>query len=317
MNCREVMELMQRDLDGDLNQQESSLMTDHVGQCPECAAMLARLKKLSAELEQLPRVAPKFSIVDSILPELEKLHAAETDGRAKDDMPSRAGNPDPARSVRSSRRLLGRISGVVAAGVVAGFLLISQPDTWLFKGSTGNNEASAPNPESAQGPGERSSLMSTQAESPGDHRKQTVTDQYGEIEGPVAGDAPVVDDKKPSVTSNGSGSADHAPSSEGNGESSPASPEAWEFTGMNVPPAATVDSPDGKWSASVSEDGGSYRVVSIEDGTEAYASAAKNGSVELQEWNAESTLLLFTVTDDEGRIAHWQLDAKTWTESAR
>jgi len=44
-----------------------------VMQCPECADMLEKLQLLSDELESLPEVRPPFSIVDSILPQLERM----------------------------------------------------------------------------------------------------------------------------------------------------------------------------------------------------------------------------------------------------
>ena len=73
MNCQEGMELMQRYVDRDLNEEETSRLLEHVGQCPECAAMFQRLVRLSRGLEQLPRVAPPYSLVDAILPQLDKI----------------------------------------------------------------------------------------------------------------------------------------------------------------------------------------------------------------------------------------------------
>lgn len=73
MKCPEVMELMQRYVDRDLDQAEEALLLAHVMQCPECADMLEKLQLLSDELESLPEVMPPFSIVDSILPQLERM----------------------------------------------------------------------------------------------------------------------------------------------------------------------------------------------------------------------------------------------------
>lgn len=73
MICQEVMELMQRDLDQDLNDQEMEAMHEHMQQCPQCSAMFDRLKQLNAELISLPKVAPAYSLVDRILPELDHI----------------------------------------------------------------------------------------------------------------------------------------------------------------------------------------------------------------------------------------------------
>jgi hypothetical protein len=142
MMCQEVMELMQRYIDGDLDEQETSLMMDHVGRCPDCAAMLDRLKRLSSELEQLPRVMPRYSLVDAILPELERLNKEEISAvplRIDEDAAAPARS---TRSLRPSRDLFRRLSAVVALGVVVGLLLLTQPDKWPFStGSSSNNEA--------------------------------------------------------------------------------------------------------------------------------------------------------------------------------
>lgn len=142
MICQEVMELMQRYIDGDLDQQETSLMMDHVGQCPDCAAMLDRLQRLSSELEQLPRVMPRYSLVDAILPELERLHAESV--RATEEEASDS-KPTLSRSRRPGRGFLTKVGGVIAAGIAVGFLLFSQDGSWPFSGGTANKDASSAN----------------------------------------------------------------------------------------------------------------------------------------------------------------------------
>lgn len=92
MNCDEVVELMQRELDGDLDDLEQARLRDHLARCPDCAALFARLQKLSNELEQLPRVVPRYSLVDAILPKLEQLSATK-DGRAGTIGAAAAGDP--------------------------------------------------------------------------------------------------------------------------------------------------------------------------------------------------------------------------------
>jgi hypothetical protein len=140
MICQEVMELMQRYIDDDLDQQEISRLMDHVGQCSECAAMLNRLQHLSSNLEQLPRVVPRYSLVDAILPELEKLSASAGESTVSTKEVDTNRTSRTARSNRPGRNFLPKLSGVVALGVVAGLLLFSNPSQW-FAPSGQHNEA--------------------------------------------------------------------------------------------------------------------------------------------------------------------------------
>lgn len=73
MNCSEVMELIQRQLDDDLDQSEHGLLTEHMRSCSACAEMFERLTMLNDDLEQLPKVLPKFSLVDAIMPQLDEI----------------------------------------------------------------------------------------------------------------------------------------------------------------------------------------------------------------------------------------------------
>ncbi|MNI34686.1 hypothetical protein D3C73_886840 [compost metagenome] len=73
MKCTEVIEWMHRYLDHDLSPEETVEMYRHIDNCPSCAEVFDRLTMLSEQLEQLPDVKPPFSLVDSILPQLEKI----------------------------------------------------------------------------------------------------------------------------------------------------------------------------------------------------------------------------------------------------
>ncbi len=55
MNCQEVMEFMQRQLDGDLDAKEEDELHAHLMHCLDCAQMFERLQRLSDELTQLPK----------------------------------------------------------------------------------------------------------------------------------------------------------------------------------------------------------------------------------------------------------------------
>lgn len=76
MNCPEAVEWMHRYIDRDLNEEESSLLFQHIRSCSDCAEEFEMLNMLSTKLEQLPKVTPKFSLVDSILPQLDAIDRA-------------------------------------------------------------------------------------------------------------------------------------------------------------------------------------------------------------------------------------------------
>jgi len=143
MNCQEGMELMQRSLDGDLDSHETSRMMEHIRTCPECAAMYERLTRLSNNLAQLPRVVPRFSIVDSILPRLEELPIGPTaDAATREAAESDVPAATPSRSSRPNRKTYRRLAGAIAAGVVAGLISISNPFSWM-SGSSNDNDAAS------------------------------------------------------------------------------------------------------------------------------------------------------------------------------
>lgn len=145
MNCQEVMELMQRYLDKDLNEPETRTLLRHLQQCPECTEMFERLKRLSNDLESLPKVLPPYSIVDSILPQLEQLDrlgreggvtaeesaSAERSVAQETDAFSNERSPKerlPAGKWPWSRKISwGWAGGVIAAGIVLGVVVFQQP----------------------------------------------------------------------------------------------------------------------------------------------------------------------------------------------
>lgn len=141
MNCQEVMELMQRELDHDLDDSEQAAMKAHLQQCPECAEMFVRLQRLSQELANLPKVTPPFSLVDSILPQLAEVDRAGEGPIAAAAVPAPktehanapAAQLPSERSVRSrTMRRWATASGVVAAGLLM-VLVINQLDGGMGK----------------------------------------------------------------------------------------------------------------------------------------------------------------------------------------
>lgn len=111
MICQEVMELMQRNLDQDLSDQEMKDMHEHISQCPHCSAMYDRLNQLNAELISLPKVAPAYSIVDRILPELDHIDQGSTSD-SSDDSHSRS------RLRWYQTGAFKAVTGTVAAGIL-------------------------------------------------------------------------------------------------------------------------------------------------------------------------------------------------------
>jgi len=148
------MDYMQRQLDGDLDERETDILNKHTGHCPECAAMLERLQRLSDELDSLPKVTPPFSLVDAILPQLDELdrgaapHAAAV---AAPDVAARRTAPAERRKSWLDRLPLKTLSGVVAASIVAGLFIFNynapQPmneaaDSTALRSMTGGAESS-------------------------------------------------------------------------------------------------------------------------------------------------------------------------------
>lgn len=70
MICEEIHEIMQRELDGDLNEEERQKLYVHIEECAECHDCFQRLKYVSDQLHALPKVEPPHSIVDQLMPKL-------------------------------------------------------------------------------------------------------------------------------------------------------------------------------------------------------------------------------------------------------
>mgnify|MGYP001198482131 CR=1 FL=1 len=129
MNCQEVMTYMQRQLDHDLEDHEAEVLFAHIRHCSDCADTFERLKRLSLELESLPKVVPAFSLVDAIMPQLDQLVPEISAAVAEPNQPAETG----VTSRRTSRKREGgwlrnvswtAIGGVVTAGIVAGLVLV-------------------------------------------------------------------------------------------------------------------------------------------------------------------------------------------------
>nr|WP_281167121.1 zf-HC2 domain-containing protein [Paenibacillus terrigena] len=118
------MELMNRYLDADLNELESAHLMEHLKQCSDCSEMFERLRHLSAELENMPKVMPKYSLVDAIMPQLDQI---DRERELPEKSPQKVVPMKPRFWERLSFRSIG---GVVAAGIIVGLFMVTyKPDT--------------------------------------------------------------------------------------------------------------------------------------------------------------------------------------------
>jgi hypothetical protein len=131
MTCHEVIEYMQRQLDGDLDEVETDNLMKHIKHCPDCPEMYGRLQRLSAELENLPKVSPSYSLVDAIMPDLERIDTAAARQDGREEAASAYGSRAKPRKRLTDRFSFRVMSGVIAAGVVAGLFLVTNPPASL------------------------------------------------------------------------------------------------------------------------------------------------------------------------------------------
>lgn len=144
MTCQEAVEWMQRNLDHDLDDSEREKMMAHVSQCRDCTEMYTRLQQLSHELASLPRVMPPFSLVDSILPQLDEIDRMRIRDKTEEHLSATSHHvpviPSSKRWMSQWKRVfpLGTIGGVVAAGVMIA-LFITNTDSGMMKRSNSDS----------------------------------------------------------------------------------------------------------------------------------------------------------------------------------
>jgi hypothetical protein len=103
MRCEDALELIQRSLDEELSEGEQASLQSHLSVCTSCSDIHSRLKRLDEQLSLLPRVRPPVSVVDRILPQLEK--------------------PKPIRPFRRLSTKMGWVSAGIAAAILIGAIL--------------------------------------------------------------------------------------------------------------------------------------------------------------------------------------------------
>lgn len=339
MNCQEVMEYMQRELDGDLDEYEKATMTNHFKQCPDCAAMFERLKNLSAELENLPHVTPSYSLVDAIMPQLEQL-SFEAAGSVVE--PQETATPKrrktPARGASSKLR---QLTGVVAACLVAGTFIVSYNAGW-FNGSQSNHdlgrtEASATAADSpianydtsavrqfvATDP-QASGEVNTESLDTGMSLKKNVTGQDGDGSNQDGGSANGNNSSEFGTSDVGSASGLTAPdfndakSDTGTDTSTsqaPAEEDGKPLEGLSGEPekaplaSVAVVSADGVYSAEVV--GYVIKIYEASDHKLLLETARKNGQIANLSWSEDNKILNYEIHLESGGIEKYAVDLNT------
>ncbi|MET3290149.1 UNVERIFIED_CONTAM: outer membrane biosynthesis protein TonB [Brevibacillus sp. OAP136] len=134
MNRTEAMDLIQRQLDGDLTQEEHIALEEQLRVDSELQLFRQRLQRISAELHNLPRVTPPISLVDAILP---RIAVETTVSPFQNDISSREGergtqtkadvlrlDTPQAEQQQSAKKRLPVWLGKSAIGAVAACLLV-------------------------------------------------------------------------------------------------------------------------------------------------------------------------------------------------
>lgn len=343
MNCQEVMELMQRQLDDDLDESEREVLMNHTRHCPDCTAMFERLKLLSAELTSLPKVVPSYSLVDAIMPQLERIELfGQPEAVAEPSSSSIAESSEvtPRRVKRERRwpsmRVMG---GVIAAGIVAGLFLVTYKPGLTPDFASSNSAAN-----------ESASVMDAEEEAPKELMlKITAEDGAAASEvGTEAMDEKAPDDGAPQME-NRSGSTDESESTTSNSDKNtapeaPASePSEGEANGIasgggsnssegstgsygdsevmdqkdesdseNKAAEQGLLSPDGKLSAHAKDY--SIQIYTMADQTLLHKLPRKNGKLANLVWSEDSSQLTYEVHVEKGAIETYVIDLASGQE---
>ncbi|MGM0880679.1 MAG: anti-sigma factor family protein [Bacillota bacterium] len=337
MNCQEVMELMQRQLDDDLDESEREVLINHTRHCPDCAAMFERLKLLSAELTSLPKVVPSYSLVDAIMPQLERIELfgqPEAAAEASSSSITESIEVTPRRVKRDRRwpsmRVMG---GVIAAGIVAGLFLVTykldlSPD-FASSNSAANESASAMD-TAAEAPQELAmkitvedgaaasevgtEAMDDKATDDGDLKLESRSGSSDESETTTsnsdkstAQEAPASEQSEGGT--NGIASGDGSNSSEGSTGSYGDSHELYHKELSETEKLAAEQgllSPDGKLSAHAEDY--SIQIYTMADQTLLLESPRKNGKLANLVWSEDSSQLTYEVHVEKGAIEIYVID---------
>ncbi|MHA6483697.1 anti-sigma factor family protein [Paenibacillus sp. strain BS8-2] len=317
-----MTELMHRQLDDDLRESEMEVLLNHTRHCPDCAAMFERLTRLSAELTSLPKVTPSYSLVDAIMPELIRIdNETKLAASAAPVTPSTSPSSEEQTIVRRAQRTRRfpswkSISGVVAAGIVVGFFLITYPPQM----DSGNNDSAsnhlldvAADTRKMTANTEMGSASQFTNSAGGDQASETPVEIHGiakepfdvgdQFDGEIKESDP--DALSLRVTGEESGTLESENEADGGSDF-----KSMPFGGITDQPL--FPSPDGKFVAS----SGDYQViVSMSDGTPLFTSERKNGQHGELNWSLDSQELTYEVSLEHGATEKYVIDMTTLKES--
>lgn len=337
MNCQEVMELMQRQLDDDLDESEREVLMNHTRHCPDCAAMFERLKLLSAELTSLPKVVPSYSLVDAIMPQLERIELfgqPEAAAEASSSSITESIEVTPRRVKRDRRwpsmRVMG---GVIAAGIVAGLFLVTykldlSPD--FGSSNSAANESASAMDTAAEAPQELAMKIAVEDGAAASEVGTEAMDEKSTNDGASQMESRSgSSDESESTTSNSDkNTAPEAPASEpsegeangiasgGGSNSSEGSTGSFgdsevmvqkdESDSENKAAEQGLLSPDGKLSAHAEDY--SIKIYTMADQTLMLESPRKNGKLANLVWSEDSSQLTYEVHAQKGAIETYVID---------
>jgi hypothetical protein len=291
MKCKEVIELMQRNLDNDLNELEKKRLDAHLDSCPSCTQMFYRLSMLSHGLEQLPKVEPVYSIVDAILPRIESLEQEKTSSFAAKESKALPSGIEDTHETSSPRRVwkIPSWGGWVAAGIALMIGVYTLADQGPMRFQSGQEVA------------QDSTMMDKSEE--GQSTMEIASVPYSkENEDTSNATSKIMDVESDSTAST---------------ESAPASEEEESASMSHTSSLVEEDrmpSPNGTWVAIVKEN-----LIHIENdrGEIVYNTTLPreaNERVVLTMWSEDGKTVYYEVAHANGTFSQWEIHMETWVE---
>ncbi|MGO4696275.1 anti-sigma factor [Paenibacillus sp. 2TAB26] len=316
MNCQEVMELMQRQLDNDLDESEIEVLMNHTRQCPDCAAMFERLQLLSAELTSLPKVMPSYSLVDAIMPQLERM---ELFGQAEAEPPSMVSRTEATKRLSKRQRRwpsMRIMSGVIAAGIVAGLFIVTYNSDSIGDMNASQSSAKRSNNVAADMMSETPVEMSYRPSANGAEDPEVKTETTNKDK--EADSSPTSKSTAINPLTNEDKASDGGSFEDGSVKGLTSNPseglvekEGENGLGVNTNSTATV-SPDGLYSGKA--ENFKIKVVAAADQSVVFTSPRKNGELLNLVWSEDSKKLTYEVHVEQGAIEKYVIDLSTLTE---
>ncbi|MBO9598699.1 MAG: hypothetical protein J7559_12895, partial [Cohnella sp.] len=283
-----------------------------------------------------PRVEPRFSIVDSIMPQLDRLEEERLSQSAEDMSETQVVVP-PIRSERPRGRLMRRFAGVVAAGIVAGLLLISQqiqlsnddsdkdaaaPDSFAnsalsargteYAVTMEDGDAPAAAPQASAAEPSPAPKMAPEMQG-GGAAQETPAVSGLTIDNGSAASIPEHDIERVEVADQYGVNVIVTPTADSVEGATSKSSDAKSISGLSAQATALV-SPDGQWRAVAIEGDGTLRIFSTKDDSLVFESELRKGSLTRLAWDPESNQLTYTLTDEQGNSTNFAYNADEMRE---